>query len=103
MPFLKPLMPQKHTVPGFRLGPDLPSPITVEFTCARHSLGQPDCGNVVVVIRCAPRAVGGQEARLRDAQLEWVALVAVSCAAYVYVRNVCRVYVVLSESIIYTG
>ena len=25
MPFLKPLMPQTHTVPGFRLGPDLPS------------------------------------------------------------------------------
>jgi len=24
MPFLKPLMPQTHTVPGFRLGPDLP-------------------------------------------------------------------------------
>jgi len=24
MPFLKPLMPQTHIVPGFRLGPDLP-------------------------------------------------------------------------------
>jgi len=24
MPFLKPCMPQTHTVPGFRLGPDLP-------------------------------------------------------------------------------
>jgi len=24
MPFLKPLMPQTHTVPGFRLGPDRP-------------------------------------------------------------------------------
>jgi len=26
MPFLKPFMPQTHTVPGFRLGPDLPYP-----------------------------------------------------------------------------
>jgi len=24
VPFLKPCMPQTHTVPGFRLGPDLP-------------------------------------------------------------------------------
>jgi len=24
MPFLKPFMPQTHTVPGFRLGPNLP-------------------------------------------------------------------------------
>jgi len=28
MPFLKPFMPQTHTVPGFRLGPDLPSLVT---------------------------------------------------------------------------
>ena len=26
VPFLKPFMPQTHTVPGFRLGPDLPTP-----------------------------------------------------------------------------
>jgi len=25
MPFLKPFMPQTHTVPDFRLGPDLPT------------------------------------------------------------------------------
>jgi len=25
LPFLKPLMPQTHTNPGFRLGPDLPN------------------------------------------------------------------------------
>jgi len=25
MPFLKPLMPQTHTVPGFKLGPTLPT------------------------------------------------------------------------------
>jgi len=25
MPFFKPFMPHTHTVPGFRLGPDLPN------------------------------------------------------------------------------
>jgi len=32
MPFLKPFMPQTHTVPGFRLGPNLPRARRLAFT-----------------------------------------------------------------------
>ena len=39
MPFLKPLMPQTHIVPGFRSGPDLPSP-SVRKEAAQAASGQ---------------------------------------------------------------
>jgi len=56
MPFLKPFMPLTHTVPGFRLGPDLPRYHGLGAAHVSASGVHKPCGrNAGLLVRHAPR------------------------------------------------